>query len=130
MKNKKVESRYSAKPINESFFGKINIENISGAETPAKKNGESGLIWAPYVPVMVNKPSKEYEKFMRKYRKVHKVCPKCGAEQHSTTLCGYVLNLEKKEEYKDLNNCSCLKCGDHHTAHERISVKEFKQKQA
>jgi transcription elongation factor Elf1 len=65
---------------------------------------------------------------MKKYHKEHEVCPKCGHKQHSTTLIGYPLFSDKREEYKDLNSCVCSNCGDKHTAHERISIKEFKAK--
>ena len=34
---------------------------------------------------------------------------------------GYILNSDKRDEYKDLNNCVCTECGDRHTAHERVS---------
>lgn len=63
---------------------------------------------------------KEYDDFMNEYNSNHKYCPKCGAEGHTTTLVSYVLNMDKPEEYKDLNNCVCSKCGDKHTAHERV----------
>lgn len=62
---------------------------------------------------------------MDKYRLLHEVCPNCGSREHSTTLVGYILNSDKREEYKDLNSCVCSFCGDRHTAHERISVEEF-----
>ena len=54
------------------------------------------------------------------YHKQHKYCPKCGGEQHTTTHVGYVLNWDKKDEYKDLNRCVCTKCGDNHSAHDRL----------
>lgn len=41
-----------------------------------------------------------------------------------TTLVGYILYIDKKEEYKDLNNCTCLDCHDNHTMHERIFIDE------
>jgi hypothetical protein len=38
---------------------------------------------------------KEYNSFMKMYRKQHEVCPKCGAKEHTTTLMGYP--IEKLE---------------------------------
>lgn len=49
-------------------------------------------------------------------------CPKCGSESYSTTLVGYILNMDKKEDYKDKNRCVCQECGDVHTTHDRLSV--------
>jgi hypothetical protein len=87
---------------------------------------ESGVIFAPYICVPHTDESlKDYHKFMKAYRKQHEVCPKCGSKAHTSTLMGYVLNDNKRNEYKDLNRCKCSDCGDVHTAHERISKKEF-----
>jgi len=72
--------------------------------------------------------SKEYDDFMEEYRKKHEVCPKCGSDKFITTLVGYVLYMNKKEEYKDLNECECVKCGHDCTYHERISKEEFNKK--
>lgn len=88
-----------------------------------------GLIWSPYIPMMVDKPDEEYTKFMKEYHRMHALCPKCGASNHSSTLVGYILNLDKKEEYKDLNNCVCSNCGDKHTAHERVEDKNYKEEE-
>lgn len=71
---------------------------------------------------------KEYDKFMVQYKKDHEVCPKCGDKNHSSTLAGYVMCSDRREEFKDLNDCVCSKCGDKHTCHERIGAKEFYQK--
>lgn len=84
-------------------------------------NGLPGYIYAPYVCAPHTKESlKDYDEFMAEYRKKHAVCPKCGATGHLTTLIGYILNSDKRDEYKDLNNCVCTECGDRHTAHERV----------
>ena len=64
---------------------------------------------------------KDYNDFMRSYKEQHKFCPKCKAISHTTTLMGYVLHSDKREEYKDLNSCVCQECGDYHTFHERVS---------
>lgn len=68
----------------------------------------------------LNEQSVKSDNFKKEYYLNHKFCPKCGNEGHSTTLVGYILDMDKKEEYKDLNNCVCSKCGDIHTAHERV----------
>ncbi len=60
--------------------------------------------------------------FYKEYNENHKYCPKCGHTGHSTTLAGYILNLEDTESYKDLNDCVCSKCRDKHTVHERVKT--------
>ena len=60
------------------------------------------------------------KQFRDEYKSNHRYCPKCGSEGHMTTLVGYVLNMDDKENYKNLNNCQCSNCGDKHTAHERV----------
>jgi len=60
-----------------------------------------------------------YDKFMDKYEKEHALCPKCGEENHRSTLVGYAFDSSNPEEYKDLNRCTCMECGDIHTTHER-----------
>lgn len=72
-----------------------------------------------------NEQSVENDDFKKEYNEKHKLCPKCGAIQHSSTLVAYILYSDKKEEYKDLNACVCSECGDKHTAHDRISVEQF-----
>ena len=62
----------------------------------------------------------DYEKFMQSYYFNHKFCPKCKSINHTSTLVGYILDLNNKKEYKDLNICKCAVCGDTHTAHDRI----------
>jgi len=60
------------------------------------------------------------DKLRKKYSDNHALCPKCGSEGHTTTLAGYIFDVEHPELYKDLNHCVCSNCGNHHTAHERI----------
>lgn len=67
-----------------------------------------------------------YDAFMKEYNSLHKCCPKCGSEPHMTTLVGYLLDLDHTEDYKDLNRCTCTKCGDSHTMHERISISDVR----
>lgn len=88
---------------------------------------KEGLIYVPYVIKTVTGPSKEYTAFMKSYHKKHAVCPKCGSIKHSTTLMGYILNMDNKEAYKDLNKCVCSDCNFCCTEHERISKKEFEK---
>jgi hypothetical protein len=63
----------------------------------------------------------EYDKFMKQYHEEHKCCPKCGCEEHLSSLVGYVLNLDKKDEYKDKNSCVCSNCGLKHITHDRVA---------
>ena len=81
-------------------------------------------IFVPWIPMTRTEPDQEYEDFMKNYNNLHKCCPKCGSERHSTTLMCYALNMEKKEEYKDLNTCICSDCKDRHRCHDRIPKKE------
>ncbi len=67
----------------------------------------------------------DYDKFMLEYKLLHELCPQCGTKEHSTTLMGFILDLSDKESYQDTNRCECVKCGNIHTYHERISEKEF-----
>lgn len=60
--------------------------------------------------------------FYMKYNKAHAACPKCGETSHESTFAGYILNMDDKENYKDLNTCECTVCGDRHTMHERVPV--------
>lgn len=91
-------------------------------------NNKQGYVFCPYVIQVSSKsePSPEYQEFMKKYGNEHAVCPKCGHIGHSSGLMGYPVNMEKKDEYKDLNKCLCSFCGDKHLAHNRISVKQWK----
>jgi len=88
------------------------------------KAGVPGVIHLPYIlsETLVNEPSKEYREFMDEYKKQHAACPECNSIRHSTTLVGYILNMDKKEEYKDLNNCCCSNCHDRHKAHDRVPL--------
>lgn len=84
-----------------------------------------GIVYLPY-EIMTGgdiEPSDEYKEFISKYNRMHKVCPVCGSKRHTSTLMGYILNLDKKDEYKDLNVCNCLDCGDTHKTHDRVPFK-------
>lgn len=67
----------------------------------------------------------EYTDFMKSYHDNHRYCPDCNSDKFKTTLFGYILNLDKKDEYKDLNKCICLNCGSTHILHDRISLREI-----
>jgi len=87
-----------------------------------KKDDNPGLIWMPFIQRLKSPndpPDKEYQDFMAEYKEKHKCCPKCGSLKYSTTFVGYILNMDKKDEYKDKNICTCLDCGNRHTTHER-----------
>ena len=67
---------------------------------------------------------KEREIFIIEYNNLHKCCPKCGSTSNSTTLTNYLVNLKKKDEYKDLNDSLCFSCGDKHKVHDRVPEKQ------
>jgi hypothetical protein len=104
--------------IDSSKYSIVNVENGS---IPTVEDS-SNFIYLPYV--MENKVnmvlSTEYDIFMKEYYEKHACCPKCGSKEYSTTLIGYVLDMDKKEDYKDLNVCYCNNCKDKHTMHDRI----------
>lgn len=80
-----------------------------------------GLVFMPYICVEhTEESSKAYDEFIDEYKRLHACCPKCGETGCTTTLVGYILNMDKKEEYKDLNKCICNKCGDKHIMHDRV----------
>ena len=66
---------------------------------------------------------KESDIFRAKYKKDHKCCPKCGAEGHSSTLAGFIINSDDRESYKNLNTCVCSECYDVHKTHDRVPMK-------
>lgn len=65
----------------------------------------------------------EYSKFMKEYRTAHRACPKCGNTSHTTTLVAYILDMSRKDAYKDMNKCECI-CGDVHTVHDRVPFED------
>ncbi len=69
----------------------------------------------------------QYELFMIQYDLDHALCPKCGSKDHMSTLMGFALNMDNKEAYRNLNRTTCSNCGHVCTAHDRISVEQFKQ---
>lgn len=66
------------KTINPKFYSKLEIKSIDNIEK-VSDNNESNVIFAPYIPMIVDKPSNEYNEFMEEYERKHKCCPKCGS---------------------------------------------------
>lgn len=62
----------------------------------------------------------EYTKFVEQYDKNHTACPVCGSENSMQTLVGYIVDMDHKDEYKDLNRATCTDCGNVHTVHDRV----------
>ncbi len=76
-----------------------------------------------YSNINSTKINTEYDEFMEQYHFNHECCPVCNDTSCRSTLVGYVLDMNKKEEYKDLNRCICSKCGNTHTTHDRIKMR-------
>jgi len=101
------------------------------------KEGEPGVIYCPYVMAetchtITNETSEEeirswdpeaYD-FRENYAKQHKVCPKCGSRNFSTTLVGYPLYKDHMETYKDLNRIECYNCGWKGVRHDLVPEKD------
>ena len=112
------KSRYSLKEIDTEYLkatgNKENIEN------------DSNVVFMPYLMVTNYEIDEkticdiEYDNFMNEYHKKHSLCPNCKSDYHITRLDGYILNMNNKEDYKDLNKCECLNCNHKHTVHDRI----------
>ncbi len=67
--------------------------------------------------------NKERDEFLENYENDHLVCPNCGEiDNYRSTLVGYILHMDDKENYKNLNKCTCMKCNDVHTKHERLKL--------
>ena len=71
--------------------------------------------------------SSERDDFRKEYDKKHALCPKCLSKKHTSTMVGFLLDLQNKENYRDLNRCECLKCGDKHYAHDRVEEPKPKE---
>jgi len=117
-----MKEDYKNKMIDKSRYSVVNINDNKMTEEEMK---EKGYIFAPYICVDIcvehtEESSIQYDEFMEEYNKQHECCPKCGATEYTSTLVGYVLNWDKKDEYKDMNRCECMKCGDKHSAHDRV----------
>lgn len=95
--------------------------NISGSN----KSLQPDQVYIPYLVAEIIESDEECEKYMKQYHKQHEVCPRCGFIEYETTLMGYILDMNDKENYKDLNNCKCLECGYIHVTYERISKEKY-----
>lgn len=60
--------------------------------------------------------------YMAEYSRQHECCPKCGASTCSTTLVGFIMDLDNPDDYVDKNGCICTECGDSHIRHDRVPV--------
>lgn len=125
----KLKNKYSDKPIDPNTYETIKITpdiNISA--------NKQGYVYLPYIPVykkendFKTESDLEYDKFKKHYKEDHKYCPNCGSIECSTTLAGYIVNMDKLDEYKDLNKCQCLNCKDIHLRHDRISLGNLNKK--
>ncbi len=86
---------------------------------------QRGIIYAPFIMVQASENSRpEYDNFMKEYDLKHASCPKCGHHECTSTLVGYALDMDNKEDYKDLNKCVCQRCGNVHTMHDRKPMRE------
>jgi predicted nucleic-acid-binding Zn-ribbon protein len=88
---------------------------------------EPGIIYAPYILQTRTEPNPEYDKFMKKYNREHSCCPKCGSNKMITSLMGYVLNMNHKEDYKDLNAVECQNCGYRGACHDLVPKPKAKK---
>jgi len=105
-------------------------------ETACEEN-KDGVIYVPFVPVepchlITNETTQEeirswdpeaYD-FRENYAKQHRVCPKCGSRNFSTTLVGYPLHKDHMETYKDLNRIECYNCGWKGIGHDLVPEKD------
>lgn len=113
-----IKTRYK-KLADSKFYGKLEIKNSTESDTLPP-----GYIYAPYISVEYEmgqmSPSETYTSFMKKYDEEHLCCPNCKEEGNfRTTLMYFVFYEDKPEEYKDLNECTCMKCKNIHTYHDR-----------
>ena len=118
------------KKIDPSKYGiiEVNPENAPKELTREEiQNGESGIVYVPWVFCEHTDESlNDYKKFMKQYHKEHELCPKCGFTEHITTIFSYPLYDDNRSAYKDQNKCICVRCGDHHIVHDRVSKEAFK----
>jgi DNA-directed RNA polymerase subunit M/transcription elongation factor TFIIS len=109
-----LKKRKSGKSyVNEAF---VMSKKLNDDITP-------GIIYAPFVLQTRTEPNPDYDKFMKKYHRDHSRCPNCGSNKMKTTLMGYPLHMDRKEDYKDLNSVSCEKCGYRGKRHDLVPKK-------
>lgn len=94
-------------------------------DTEVTENTKSHVYSDPVCYDCANKQHQQrlaHDSFMNQYRKDHALCPKCKSSTHISTLAGFIVHMDKLDEYKDKNECTCTSCGDKHTTHERVSI--------
>ena len=107
----------------------LTMDHIRVINTVKKTNEviTPGIIYAPYVLQTRTEPNPEYDKFMKKYHREHSCCPKCGSNKMCTTLMGYPLHMDHKEDYKDLNAVECQNCDYHGIRHDLVPKTKVKK---
>jgi len=109
MENKK---NYAEKIIDGKLYSIVENEHL---------DDKAIYVLAPYtIDEHTEESLRRYDEFMCEYEDKHRYCPKCGHDDHTSTLVGYILDWGKKDEYKDMNRCVCIKCGDKHSKHDRV----------
>ena len=77
---------------------------------------DENLIFIPYImELSYVEALNVYNALKDEYNKKHECCPKCGSEEHQTSLMSYL-----DVEFKDLNVCVCANCNDVHSTHDRV----------
>lgn len=117
IENKEILKRYSECNFDlEKYYSRIKLYSDS--------DDNCSIISAIYLLSQHTKESvKEYNDFMFEYKSNHKYCPNCGSESYSTTLAGFPLYSDRKNEYIDKNHCVCSDCCLKHITHDRIKDK-------
>ena len=105
---------YTAKTL----YNKLR-ETIEDWET---KKPESNEEWQVYIAKFDEKYGPVKKLFFKEYNEHHRCCPECGSDRYNTTLLGNTLDLDKMDEYKDVNKCICLDCGHSHRKHDRVKM--------
>ena len=127
-----TKSRYAI--VDPQYFPENMYEEI---HIDDKKKDASGVVYAPFIPVEpchvitdettqeeIRSWDPEAYDFRENYAKQHRVCPKCGSRNFSTTLVGYPLHKDHMETYKDLNRIECYNCGWKGIGHDLVPEKD------
>lgn len=110
------------------YFNKVDTPEIIKCvvcEIEVTENTKSHLYVEPvcaHCASKLHQSRQDYNSFMNQYKKDHALCPKCKHTGYMSTLVGYTYSAEHKDQYKDMNACTCSSCGDRHTMHERVSL--------
>ena len=116
---KKLKSRYSLCEIDPNLYLTFKIRKGPEYKGPS-------VVYLPYIMEQRSETDektesdREYDKFKAEYYEKHECCPKCGSDSCMETLVDYILYMDKKDEYKDLNRCTCQECGNTHSRHDRV----------